>query len=267
MTSAGCGFPGVLLPRWPLRACCYRSGSADAARSRATDAAATRAHPAAILGLRCCTARASQGTWITAFGASTAIASTVSRRGQRMARHTPRTIPTTVKASLYSGVFAALKKAVYRDTWRSKWRSRRRPAGPASGRQPGPWCPACPAPPPFAAARNSAARSVAPRPGSLSARNRSACPTEDGQPRSRTVATYPVPTLYPSDADLESVLGLAPQQIYSRLVVSYSSEVQQRMRTGTALGKHPHARQAAPSDRHQGCAGSLHPDGRASADP
>jgi winged helix-turn-helix protein len=29
--------PGVLLPRWPLRACCYRSGSADAARSRATD--------------------------------------------------------------------------------------------------------------------------------------------------------------------------------------------------------------------------------------
>jgi hypothetical protein len=29
-------FPGVLLSRWPLRACCYRSGSADAARSRAT---------------------------------------------------------------------------------------------------------------------------------------------------------------------------------------------------------------------------------------
>lgn len=34
-------------------------------------------------------------------------------------------------------------------------------------------------------------------------RNRSACPTEDGQPRSRTVANYAVP----SRADLESVLG------------------------------------------------------------
>ena len=67
----------------PLRACCYRSGSADAARSRATDPATTRAEPAAILGLRRCTARATQGTSITAFGASTAIASTVSRRGQR----------------------------------------------------------------------------------------------------------------------------------------------------------------------------------------
>jgi hypothetical protein len=46
----------------PLRACCYRRGSAAAARSRATDPAATRAHPAAILGLRRCTARATQGT-------------------------------------------------------------------------------------------------------------------------------------------------------------------------------------------------------------
>jgi Domain of unknown function (DUF397) len=55
-------FPGVLLSRGPLRACCYRSGSAAAARSRATDPAATRAHPAAILGLRRCTARATQGT-------------------------------------------------------------------------------------------------------------------------------------------------------------------------------------------------------------
>jgi hypothetical protein len=55
-------FPGVLLPRGPLQACSYRSGSADAARSRATDPAMTRAHPAAILGLRRCTARATQGT-------------------------------------------------------------------------------------------------------------------------------------------------------------------------------------------------------------
>ena len=106
------------------------AGSAAAARSRATDAAETRAHPAAILGLRRCMARAIQGTWITAFGASTAIASTVSRRGHRRPHHTPRTTPTTVKASLYWGVCAALKKAVYRDWWRSKWRSRRRAAGP-----------------------------------------------------------------------------------------------------------------------------------------
>ena len=55
-------FPGVLLSRGPLRACCYRSGSAAAARSRATDPAMTRAHPMAILGLRRCTARATQGT-------------------------------------------------------------------------------------------------------------------------------------------------------------------------------------------------------------
>ena len=55
---AFCGFPGLLLSRWPLRACCYRRGSAAAARSRATDPAATRADPAAILGLRRCTARA-----------------------------------------------------------------------------------------------------------------------------------------------------------------------------------------------------------------
>jgi hypothetical protein len=96
-------FPGVLLSRGTLRACCYRSGSAAAARSRATDPAATRAHPAAILGLRRCTARATQGTWITAFGASTAIASTVSRRGQRRPHHRPMTIPATVEASLYWG--------------------------------------------------------------------------------------------------------------------------------------------------------------------
>ena len=42
----------------PGRACCYWRGSADAARSRASDPAADRARPAAILGLRCCTARA-----------------------------------------------------------------------------------------------------------------------------------------------------------------------------------------------------------------
>ena len=118
-------FPGVLLPRGPLRACCYRRGSADAARSRATDPAATRAHPAAILGLRRCTARATQGTWITAFGASTAIASTVSRRGWRRPHHTPMTIPTTVEASLYWGVSVALKKGADR----ARWRSRRRAAG------------------------------------------------------------------------------------------------------------------------------------------
>src|ERR1017187_7618796 len=95
---AFCGFPGVLLSRWPLRACRYRRGSADAARSRATDPAATRAEPAAILGLRRCTARAARRTLNTAGGASVAIASTVSRRGWRRRHGTPMTIPTTEEA-------------------------------------------------------------------------------------------------------------------------------------------------------------------------
>jgi hypothetical protein len=88
-------YPGVLLSRWPLRACCYRRGSADAARSRATDPAATRAEPTAILGLRRCTARAARRTPNTTFGASAAIASTVSRRGWRRRHGTPMTIPAT----------------------------------------------------------------------------------------------------------------------------------------------------------------------------
>jgi len=166
VTSAGCGFPGVLLLRWLLRACCYRRGSAAAARSRATDAAMTRAHPVAILGLRRCTARAIQGTWITAFGASTAIASTVSRRGQRRPHHTPMTIPTAVKASLYRGVFVALKRrrtaiggALGGAPGGGLWVS-------ASGRQPGPRCQARAPGPPFAAAACSVPCSVAPQPGS-----------------------------------------------------------------------------------------------------
>ncbi len=85
-------FPGVLLSRWPLRACRYRRGSADAARSRATAPAAIRAEPAAILGLRRCTARATRRTLYTTFGASLAIASTVSRRGWRRRHGTPMTI-------------------------------------------------------------------------------------------------------------------------------------------------------------------------------
>jgi hypothetical protein len=89
---AFCGFPGVLLSRWPLRACCYRRGSADAARSRATDPAASRAEPAAILGLRRCTARAARRTSNTVGSASAAIASTVSRRGWRRRHGTPMTI-------------------------------------------------------------------------------------------------------------------------------------------------------------------------------
>ena len=95
------GFPGVLLPRWPLRACCYRRGSADAARSRATDPATAKAAPAAVLGLRRCTARATRRTPNTAAGASLAIASTVSRRGWRRPDRTPMTIPTTEKATSY----------------------------------------------------------------------------------------------------------------------------------------------------------------------
>src|ERR1039457_3282969 len=94
---AFCGFPGVLLSRWPLRACRYRRGSADAARSRATDPAATRAEPTAILGLRRCTARAAPRTMKTTFGAPAASASTVSRRGWRRRHGTPMTIHATGK--------------------------------------------------------------------------------------------------------------------------------------------------------------------------
>src|ERR1035438_2769355 len=92
---AFCGFPGVLLSRWPLRACRYRRGSVDTARSRATDPAAIRAEPAAILGLRRCTARAARRTLNTTFGASLAIASAVSRRGWRRRHGTPMTIHAT----------------------------------------------------------------------------------------------------------------------------------------------------------------------------
>jgi hypothetical protein len=77
---------------------CHRSGSADAARSRATDPATTRAYPTAIRGLRRCTARAAHGTVTTTYGASPATASTDSRRGQRRPGHTPVTIPTTMTA-------------------------------------------------------------------------------------------------------------------------------------------------------------------------
>ena len=51
------------------------------------------------------------------------------------------------------------------------------------------------------------------------------------------------------------LLKLAP-------VVEYSSEIQQPTRTTATLGRRPHTHQAAPFDRDQGRAGSLHPDGR-----
>jgi len=41
----------------------------------------------------------------------------------------------------------------------------------------------------------------------------------------------------------------------------YSSEVQQPMRATAVLGSHQHTRWAAPFDRKQGRASSLHPDG------
>ena len=82
---------------WHGGACRYRRGSAAAARSRATDPAASRAEPTAILGLRRCTARAARRTLNTTFGASTAIQSTVSRRGWRRRHGTPMTIPATGK--------------------------------------------------------------------------------------------------------------------------------------------------------------------------
>jgi len=55
----------------------------------------------AILGLRRCTARAARRTLYTAFGASTAIASTVSRRGWRRRHGTPMTIHATGETRPY----------------------------------------------------------------------------------------------------------------------------------------------------------------------
>ena len=42
----------------------------------------------------------------------------------------------------------------------------------------------------------------------------------------------------------------------------YSSEVQQPMHATAVLGGHPHTRWAAPVDREQGRASSLHPEGQ-----
>ena len=53
-----------------------------------------------------------------------------------------------------------------------------------------------------------------------------------------------------------TVFSLAP-------VAPYSSEVQQPMRATAVLGRHPHTHWAASSDREQGRAGSLHPEGPA----
>jgi hypothetical protein len=44
-------------------------------------------------------------------------------------------------------------------------------------------------------------------------------------------------------------------------VVPYSSEIQQPMRATAVLGCHPHMQWAAPFDREQGRAASLHPEG------
>lgn len=62
-------------------------------------------------------------------------------------------------------------------------------------------------------------------------RNRSECPTEDGQPRSRTVATYAVPRR----ADLESVLAATGErkgplissapEAFSRAIVRVGSRI------------------------------------------
>ena len=62
-------------------------------RSRVTAPATTRAQPAAILGLRRCTARATRGTQVQVVRASPATAPTVSRRELRRPDRTPRTIP------------------------------------------------------------------------------------------------------------------------------------------------------------------------------
>ena len=44
-------------------------------------------------------------------------------------------------------------------------------------------------------------------------------------------------------------------------VAAYSSEIQQPMRTTAILGRHQHPYWAAPLDRNQDRAGSLHPEG------
>jgi hypothetical protein len=164
---AFCGFPGVLLSRWPLRACCYRRGSAAAARSRATDPAASRAEPAAILGLRRCTARAARRTLYAAFGASVAIASTVSRRGWRRRHGTPMTIPATGRQGRARG-----STAIAGGPWVFP-----------SRREPGPVCQAC------ASGQFAAGCSLAPRP-------RSALPCQGPTPPARSqqrLSTLPGP--------------------------------------------------------------------------
>jgi hypothetical protein len=64
--------------------------------------------------------------------------------------------------------------------------------------------------------------------------------------------------------DLESVLA-KPMPTIFRLTsaAAYSSKIQQPVRATAALGKHPHTRQAAPSDRKQHRAGSLHSEAQA----
>jgi hypothetical protein len=47
----------------------------------------------------------------------------------------------------------------------------------------------------------------------------------------------------------------------------YSSEVQQPMRATAALGRRPHIWWAAPGDREQSRAGSLHPEGQGFESP
>jgi hypothetical protein len=49
----------------------------------------------------------------------------------------------------------------------------------------------------------------------------------------------------------------------SRQPPPYSTEIQQPMRTTAALPRHRHTYRAAPFDRDQGRAGSLHPGGLA----
>jgi hypothetical protein len=94
-SPSSCAGPGS-----GARCSCYRRGSADAARSRATDPAVTRADPTATLGLRRCTARTARRTPCTAFGASPAIASAVSRRGWRSRHGTLMTTDATGETRL-----------------------------------------------------------------------------------------------------------------------------------------------------------------------
>jgi hypothetical protein len=70
----------------------------------------------------------------------------------------------------------------------------------------------------------------------------------------------------PSPRPVTNGPGRLAHSYGSVTVVPYSSEVQQPTRATAILSSHPHTCPAAPSDREQDLAGSLHPEGQSSVD-